>query len=281
MHRFNWAAAKRRITSKLIAVVSCILMSSACTYAYSQASSDKRIGFTIIAEYAHRPTAFTQGLLVLNEGSNNGYKTKLIEGTGQKGQSSLSRLALSKDIMVEQEVKLSDNLFGEGVTQFGNSLYQLAWQAGKCLDYDAQTLALRETKHYEGQGWGLTANAEQLIMSDGTARLQFRDPQSFVLTNTLVVNDRGRPVKAINELEWARGLIYANIWYSNWIIAIDPKSGRVRYKVDLSSLKQQQSASADVLNGIAYRPSTDTFFVTGKYWNKIYEIRLVDQASQG
>lgn len=264
------------------------LLSSSCVLAEGQQPNTHNlaIGFEIVLQYPHRPDAFTQGLLVLNTTQARSGNTAasdtltLIEGTGHKGQSSISRITLGPDINVQQEHKLDKHLFGEGVAQFNDKLYQLTWQAGLCLVYQAQTLAPIETKQFQGQGWGLTASNTHLIMSDGSARLQFRDPHTFDITNTLVVNDRGRPVKALNELEWVNGLIYANIWYSDWIVAIDDKTGRIQHRIDLSSLRQQQPSGADVLNGIAYNANTDTFLVTGKYWSTIYEIKLVDKPAQ-
>jgi len=158
----------------------------------------------------------------------------------------------------------------------------LTWKSGTALVFNANTLAQTGSYKYEGQGWGLTANKRQLIMSNGSDKLQFRNPLTFTLQKTLPVRINGKPLDRLNELEWANGLIYANIWYSDQVVAIDPETGNVVQTLDLSALRKEQSRerrkapnrTADVLNGIAYNAKSGNFWLTGKYWSTVYEIKL-------
>lgn len=223
--------------------------------------------YRIVKQYPHRADAFTQGLLFNEHG-------ELLESSGQYGRSTLVRLVKGSGDQIEQQYNLPDKFFAEGAALFGNWLYLLTWRAGKCLILDPDTLEPRYTLAYSGQGWGLTANDKSLIMSNGSSSLTFRQANNFKVRKTLAVTEGGKPVNKLNELEWARGMIYANIWQSDDIVAIDPASGHVTQRVDLSALRDVSSRTAEALNGIAYHQQRDTFFVTGKYWASIYEIKL-------
>jgi len=222
---------------------------------------------TVLATYPHDPAAFTQGLL-WSDGA-------LYEGTGQyNGLSSVRRVTLATGV-VEQIKPLENQYFGEGLALVGSHLYQLTWLNGVALVHDKASFAQVDSFSYAGQGWGLTFDGEQLIMSDGSATLRFREASTFEVVRELEVFDHLGPVDMLNELEMVKGEIYANIWQENYLVRIDPGSGRVISRIDLSGV-HTPTGSEDVLNGIAYDPATDRLFVTGKLWSSLYEIELVD-----
>lgn len=228
--------------------------------------------FEIIREFPHDSQAFTQGL-VFAQGS-------LYEGTGLRGQSSLRRVDLQTGQVLQQH-RLAPELFGEGVTIFQNKIFQLTYTSQLAFVYDRDSFALLQEFRYATQGWGLTHDGEQLIMSDGSSTLYFRDPATFTVTKELQVFDASGPVTRLNELEYIEGSIYANIWFQDRIVIISPESGKVLKWVDLSGLlppEDRRSGDA-VLNGIAYDAVHKRLFVTGKLWPTLFEIRLVPQAS--
>ncbi len=178
---------------------------------------------------------------------------------------------------VLQKYELPPAYFGEGLTDWQNTLIQLTWKAGKAFVYDRFTFSLLKTFSYDGEGWGITHDRTNLIMSDGTSYLRFLDPKSFREVRRIhVVDERAQAVDELNELEYVRGEIYANIWHSDRIARISPDSGRVVGWIDLSGLMNERAlANADaVLNGIAYDPVGNRLFVTGKLWPKLFEIKL-------
>ena len=225
--------------------------------------------FQIVATYPHDPDAFTQGL-VWQDGI-------FYEGTGLRGRSSLRKVdPASGD--VTQEIDLADQYFGEGITIFGDKLYQLTWQEDTGFIYDKDSFELLDTWTYPGEGWGLTTDGERLIMSDGTNELRFLDPETLdELGRVAVTDQQGNPVVRLNELEYVNGEVLANIWQTDWIARIDPATGSVLGWIDLSGLlpAEDRMQPVDVLNGIAYDPATDRLFVTGKLWPKLFEIDLV------
>lgn len=226
-------------------------------------------GYRIVAEYPHDPDAFTQGLSIHNGG--------LYEGTGLEGESTLRRVDLvSGEVLQSRE--LDDEYFGEGIAVMNDRIYQLTWQSGTCFVYDRETFDLLGTFSYEGEGWGLTTDGERLIMSDGTSRLVFRDPETFADLGHIDVRDAGIPVSSLNELEYVEGEIWANVWQTDRVARIDPTSGLVTGWIDLSGLlstEERETHTVDVLNGIAYDAETGRVFVTGKWWPKLFEIELV------
>jgi glutamine cyclotransferase len=225
-------------------------------------------GYTVRHVYAHDPRAFTQGIEYRGG--------VLYEGTGLNGQSSLRRVELTTG-KVLQQVALSPEYFGEGITTWGETILQLTWQSQLGFVYDRNTFKQLRTFRYTGEGWGLTHNATQLIMSDGSASLRFIDPKTFTETGRLLVTDAGIIIRELNELEWVDGEIYANVWQTNFIARISPSSGRVLGWIDLTGLlsPEEQRAGADVLNGIAYDAAGKRLFVTGKLWPKVFEIEIV------
>ena len=223
-------------------------------------------GYTVVRSYPHDPTAFTQGLQFID-----GF---LYEGTGQNGQSSIRRVALETGEVLQRR-EISKQHFGEGITVFKNEIFQLTWQSGIGFVYDRKTFDLKRTFRYTGEGWGLTEHANELIMSDGTDSLRFIDPVSFSERRRLKVTAAGQPLTRLNELEFVKNEVYANVWTTNQIARIDPVTGRVSGYINLSGLlSPRERSSADVLNGIAYDAGTDRLFVTGKWWPRLFEIKV-------
>jgi glutamine cyclotransferase len=168
--------------------------------------------------------------------------------------------------------------FGEGITILGDKVYELTWREMTAFEYDVKDFTLLREIRYSGEGWGLTNDGTNLIMSDGTHVIRFVNPQDFKTIRTIVVNDeRGQPVMELNELEYVKGEIWANIWRTGWIVRIDPATGKLLGRIDLKSLaddEQEKNRRADVLNGIAYDPANDRLFVTGKLWSRLFEIKV-------
>ena len=200
----------------------------------------------------------------------------LYEGTGLNGQSTVRRVELTTG-KVLQQVAVPPEHFGEGITTWGETILQLTWQSQIGFVYDRTTFKQLRTFRYTGEGWGLTHDATQLIMSDGSASLRFLDPKTFTETRRLLVTDAGIVVRDLNELEWVDGEIYANVWQTNFIARISPSSGRVLGWINLTGLlsPEEQRGGADVLNGIAYDSAGKRLFVTGKLWPKLFEIGIV------
>jgi glutamine cyclotransferase len=198
----------------------------------------------------------------------------LYESTGLNGKSSVRMVDLASG-QVLQRYDLPAEYFGEGLTNWDGNLIQLTWKSGTGFVYDSFSFALRRTFHYKGEGWGLTHDAKALILSDGSAVLRFLDPSSFrEIRRMSVVDDKGQPVLNLNELEFARGEIYANVWQTDRIVQISPRTGKVLGWIDLSGLMAKLADPDAVLNGIAYDAKGDRLFVTGKLWPKLFEIRV-------
>jgi glutamine cyclotransferase len=219
----------------------------------------------VLASHPHDVSAFTQGLL-FHEG-------ELLESTGGYGKSTLRRVETRSGRALAR-VDLGPEIFGEGLALLGEELFQLTWQEHRCFVYDASTLARRREVPYDGEGWGLTSNGESLIMSDGTSVLRFREPGTFRVVRSLAVTDGGTPLERLNELEWVRGEIFANVWEADVVARIDPASGHVLGYLDLSTLPEprRRATPDDVLNGIAFDPASGRLFVTGKEWSNVFEL---------
>jgi glutamine cyclotransferase len=222
--------------------------------------------FTVVRTYPHDRAAFTQGLQFVD-----GF---LYEGTGQNGQSSIRKVKLETGEVLQRRA-LAKEHFGEGIAVWKAELFQLTWQSGIGFVYDLESLAPKRTFRYAGEGWGLTQDAQGLIMSDGTDALRFVDPETFKERRGVKVTALGRPVKSLNELEFVKGEVLANVWMTDTVARIDPASGKVTGLIDLAGLlTPAERAATDVLNGIAYDATGDRLFVTGKWWPKLFEIRL-------
>lgn len=226
-------------------------------------------GYEVVNAWPHDPEAFTQGLL-FHEGL-------LYESTGLQGRSSLRKVALQTGNVL-QKVSVPEKHFAEGLALYGGKLYQLTWKSKQGFVYDLDTFEKQRKWTYRGEGWGLTTDGHSLIMSDGTNRIRFLDPKTFKVRRTIRIHDRGRPRSNLNELEFVKGEIYANIWQTDTVARIDPTSGRVLGWIYFSGLlrPEDRDQPVDVLNGIAYDAARDRLFVTGKLWPKLFEVRLRD-----
>lgn len=224
--------------------------------------------YTVVNSYPHDPDAFTQGLVC-----DNGV---LYEGTGHYKRSSLREVKLETGV-VSRTHSLPPQYFGEGITIYNERIIHLTWKSNIGFVYNRDNFELLRTFDYSTEGWGITHNGTRLIMSDGTSTLYFLDPITFEETGRIEVRDRNNPVTGLNELEFVRGEIFANVWKTNRIARIDPATGRVTGWIDLEGLLKPKDGekSAGGLNGIAYDAENDRLFVTGKYWPKLFEIKLI------
>jgi glutaminyl-peptide cyclotransferase len=243
------------------------LLASLC----SMAAEAPVYGYRVVHTYAHDPQAFTQGLIYLDG--------VLYESTGQYGESSVRKVKLETG-QVLQRVSIPAQYFGEGLTEWKNSLIQLTWKSGTGFVYDRATFDRKSTFVYGGEGWGLTHDTTRLIQSDGSSTLRFIDPGTLRQIGSLPVTDGGSAVEQLNELEYIKGEIYANVWQTDRIAVISPKTGEVLRWIDLSGLlpAANRMGHEDVLNGIAYDAAKDRIFVTGKWWPKLFEIKVVAKA---
>ena len=226
-----------------------------------------KYGYEIVHIYPHDRAAFTQGLVFING--------KLYEGTGQEGQSSLREVDLQTGNVLKK-VDVPEPYFGEGIALLNNKIYQLTWQHQVGFIYNADTFEQVGKFNYSGEGWGLTTDGHSLVLSDGSNRIRFLDPDSFHVTKTIAVVDGNLPVNELNELEYVNGEIYANIWHDNRIVTIDPQTGRITGWIDLTGLLPPGDVQDEeaVLNGIAYDEAGKRLFVTGKLWPRLFEIKL-------
>jgi glutaminyl-peptide cyclotransferase len=224
--------------------------------------------FEIVHTYPHDTAAFTEGLFYLN-----GF---LYESTGLEGRSSIRKVRLETGEVV-QRLDVPAQYFGEGIVNWRGHLISLTWKSHVGFIYDLASFKFQRQFQYEGEGWALTRNDRQIVMSDGNTELRFLNPDTLKETGRIQVTLEGKPVRNVNELEWIKGEIFANVWQSNWILRIDPKNGQVVGLINLAGLLKDPDivpGRTDVLNGIAYDARGDRLFVTGKNWPKIFEIRL-------
>ncbi len=222
--------------------------------------------YTVVYQYPHDITAFTEGLVY-----ENGF---LYESTGLYGNSTLRKVELQTG-ETRQLYSMSPDLFGEGITMFGDRIIQLTWKPGIGFVYDKNSFELMDEFTYPTEGWGLTNDGENLIMSDGTANLYFLNPETFERTGTLWVHDGDVGLANLNELEYIHGDVYANVWHQDKIAIINIQTGQVRGWINLTGLYDISNADPEnVLNGIAYDASSERLFVTGKRWPQLFEIKL-------
>jgi glutaminyl-peptide cyclotransferase len=275
MSKMTAPRIKKACSSRFILQAFYAVLLLAATFLAAQGSSQfiesgaiPVFGYQIVNVYPHSSLAFTQGL-VYDEGT-------LFEGTGLYGQSTLRRVDLETG-RVLQQTNLNSSLFGEGIALWKDRIIQLTWQFGLGLVYGKENLTVIGSFRYPTEGWGITSDNKSLIMSDGTDTLHILDPESFVETGQIKVTANGTPLRGLNELEYIKGQIYANVWPTNWIMIISPESGIVSGKIDLQGIMQENDISGgkvDVLNGIAYDAREDRLFVTGKLWPKLFEIKI-------
>lgn len=250
----------KSLTALVVAVVMFSATASAAAPVY---------GYKVVHHYPHDPGAFTEGLFL-----QGGF---LYESTGLEGRSSVRRVELATG-KVLQQINIPGAYFGEGIVAWKGKLVELTWQTQIGFTYELGNFKQTGVFRYPGEGWALTRDDKRLIMSDGTAELRFLDPITLHETGRLLVTDGGKPVANLNELEWIKGEIWANIWQTDVIARINPQTGRVSSWIDLKGLLDTRTSGPDqpdVLNGIAYDAAKDRVFVTGKFWPRIYEIKLI------
>jgi len=224
-------------------------------------------GYRVVNVYPHDASAFTQGLQYLD-----GY---FYEGTGLNGRSSIRKVTLETGKVLQQRT-VPGEFFGEGITVWKNDLFELTWQSHVAFVYDRATFEPKKRFTYPGEGWGLTSDGTNLVMSDGTDELRVLDPVTFAEKRRIKVTAGGIALRNLNELEYMKGDILANIWMTDYVARVAPDSGRVTAYIDLRGLlTATERANTDVLNGIAYDAKQDRLFVTGKLWPKLFEIKLV------
>jgi glutaminyl-peptide cyclotransferase len=228
----------------------------------------KLLSYTIVNTYPHDKGAFTEGLEF-----HNGF---LYESTGHNGESNLRKTDY-KTGKVVQQVNLEAKYFGEGITFINGKVFQLTWQDNTGFIYNAETLKLEKTFNYDKkvEGWGMTNDGKFIYQSDGTEKIWKMDPENQKMIDNINVYTNSSKVTSVNELEWIDGKIYANVWQKDAIMIVNPNTGAIEAVVDLSGLRAKTSATKeDTLNGIAYNPATKTIFVTGKNWDKMFELKI-------
>ena len=222
----------------------------------------------VLRELSHERDAYTQGLVWWND--------QLFESTGREGESTLRQLDPQTG-QVERRIDVPDQYFGEGLALVDRRLIMLTWRAERAFIYDRDSFELGETFRYRGEGWGLCYDGDRLVMSDGSDRLAFRDPDTFEPVGEQRVRLRGQPLRNLNELECVDGMVYANVWEEDFLVRIDPRTGWVTDYIDAAGLLQGvDRVGAEVLNGIAYDQTAETFYITGKWWPKMFEVRFVE-----
>jgi len=226
------------------------------------------MGYQVVARYPHSTESYTEGFFYLDG--------LFYEGTGLEGHSALMAIQPETGKPV-QTLELAPRYFGEGIVAWGPNIYEWTWKSHVCFVYDRFTFRMIKQLGYSGEGWGMTRTAKELITSDGTATLRFRDPETFNETRHIVVHDGRRVVDQLNELEFIKGEIYANVWHSDTIARISPQDGHVIAWIDLAELLPagQRINQESVLNGIAYDAQHDRLFVTGKQWPAVFEIKVL------
>jgi glutamine cyclotransferase len=256
-----------KTTCLLFLLFSLVLLNCSCSDSKKPAEIE-HYTFEVVNSYPHDPTSFTQGLVF--------EKGLLYESTGRYGLSSILKVDLKAGNVLKAH-NLDDKFFGEGITVYQDRIIQITWREHVGFVYNKSTFKLLGTFSYQIEGWGITHDGKSLIMSDGTSWLDFLDPESFEKTGSLHVHDDKGPVGGINELEYIRGQVYANIFPTNKIAKIDPRTGRVTAWIDLEGLYEDINDlyHRKVLNGIAYDKENDRLFVTGKLWPKLFEIKLI------
>lgn len=253
--------------SRIFLVLLCALPLTACS---ASAQNVKTYGYKVEEALPHDVASYTQGLFF--------HDGELYESAGQYGESSFRKVDL-KTGRVLQRMNFEGRYFAEGSCVLGDKLYVLTWQEKECFVYDIKTWNRIGTLRYLGEGWGLTTDGKSLIMSDGTSTLTFRDPETFAVERSVSVTLRGQKVLYLNELEYIKGEVWANVYGTDQIVRIDPATGVVRAVVNLRGILPQslRKPRTDVLNGIAFDPRSGGIYVTGKNWPKLYRITLVEK----
>jgi glutaminyl-peptide cyclotransferase len=254
----------KSVTSALVVLIS---LSAGCD---NRAENPRKISYKIVSTIPHDPNAYTQGLQIDGD--------RLLESTGMYGASSVREVD-PKTGEVKKKRPLSNQVFGEGLTLHDGKLWVLTWKEKTVYVLDPTTFKLQSQFSYEGEGWGLTSDGKYLIMSNGSDILNFRDPKNFAVVKSIEVKFQGKPVRQLNELEFIDGEIFANIYMTDRIVRIDPKTGSVTGWLDLGVLRSHLSRPnrAEAFNGIAHDEKTGRLLVTGKYWPQMFELELGEE----
>lgn len=252
---------------RLFLLLACALPLAACS---ASGQNVKTYGYKVEESVPHDVASYTQGLFF--------YDGTLYESAGQYGESNFRKVELKSGRVLER-TNFEGRYFAEGACVLGNRLYVLTWREGECFVYDIRTMQRLGTCRYTGEGWGLTNDGKSLIMSNGTSTITFRNPENFAVERSITVTLRDKKVANLNELEYIKGEIWANVYGSDLIVRIDPATGVVRSVVNCNGLlpAAQRRPRTDVLNGIALNPATGDIWLTGKYWPKMYRIKLVEK----
>ena len=254
---------------RFAAAAAALIMAAFAAQPQSPAGNLPLFGYQVVRVYPHDHEAFTQGLQYLDG--------VLYEGTGLNGRSSIRRVELDTG-KVQQKRDVPSQYFGEGITVWKNDLIELTWQSHVAFVYDRTTFEPKKQFSYPGEGWGLTHDGTNLIMSDGSDELRVLDPVTFAEKRRIKVTASGAPLRNLNEIECVKNEIFANVWQTDYVARIAPGSGRVTGYIDLRGLlSPQERANTDVLNGIAYDAARDRLFITGKLWPKLFEIKIVEK----
>ena len=253
--------------SRFFLALLCALPLTACS---ASAQQVKTYGFKVEEALPHDVAAYTQGLFF--------FEGELYESAGQYGESNFRKVDLATGRVLKR-LNFEGRYFAEGACVLNDKLYVLTWQEKECFVYDMKTWNRIGTLRYLGEGWGLTTDGKSLIMSDGTSTITFRNPDNFAVERSIQVTLRGQNVLYLNELEYIKGEIWANVYGTDQIVRIDPATGVVRAVINLRGIlpAQQRKPRTDVLNGIAFDPRSGAVYVTGKYWPKLYRITLVEK----
>jgi len=248
------------------------LVLAASLLSVDYAAAAPTMGYKVVARYPHSTDSYTEGFLFLDG--------LFYEGIGIEGHSALLAIEPETGKPVQKRA-LAPQYFGEGIVDWGPNIYQWTWKSQVCFVYDRFSLRPVKQLSYTGEGWGMTRTARELITSDGSATLRFRDPNTFKETHHIVVKDGTKVIDQLNELEFIKGEIYANVWHADVIARISPRDGHVIAWIDLSGLlpPDQKVNEESVLNGIAYDVKRDRLFVTGKQWPTVFEIKVVPRAA--
>lgn len=256
---------------RLVAILSGLLIVSGTPLSTVLAEAPAALEYEVLSRRPHDDSAFTQGLQ-LDDGG------RAFESTGLYGRSSLREVDPLSGRVIRRSM-LPEDRFGEGLALVADRLIQLTWRSGEAFVWNVDSFELLETFEYDGEGWGLCSDGDRLIMSDGSDTLTFRDPSTFDIVGGVRVVRDGEPVDDLNELECVRGDVWANVWHSDEVLRIDPTGGTITGVLDLGGIIEPHptvASSEDVLNGIAYDASTDSYLVTGKRWPELIEIRIVE-----
>ena len=270
LNAFEYGVGAKNLTLKSIGLDGTVFKDARMVRVLSDIIPEE-LNIIIAKKYPHNTESFTQGLEF--------YNGKLYEGTGDPNSIG-GTLVAEVDMNTGEHIRkmgLQAGFFGEGITILNDVLYQITWKNGKCYKYDINAdLNLLGEFSFAGEGWGLCNDGKSLIMSDGTERIVFRNPETFEIEKTLEVSNHQGPIGYLNELEYVNGKIYANVWTTSLIVSIDPENGKVLEQIDATDFVNLARGKGEVLNGIAFNEATSQFFLTGKYWDKLYAVKFIE-----